>query len=344
MNMSDQKQGEGGQITYKDSGVDIEKAENALRRVKERISNTYTPEVISGVGLFGSFYDISDLSFKNPVLVSSTDGVGTKLKVAILAGRHNTVGQDLVNHCINDIAVCGAKPLFFLDYFASGNLQTEVYEEIITGLTIACKAANIPLIGGETAEMPDLYHPGEYDMCGTIVGMVDKENIINGHSIQTGDVLVGVSGNGLHTNGYTLARRVLLTPFSVHDRIEALNSTVGDELLKIHPNYFPLISGVIAQMPVKGISHITGGGIVKNTNRLLPRGLKLDIDWESWPVPPIFDFIQSTGNVPTEDMRQTFNMGIGLIFIVDPQYRSQLLDFSKQFPYQFYEMGKVSGK
>jgi len=171
---------------------------------------------------------------------------------------------------------------------------------------------------------------------------VDKENIIDGHSIQAGDVLVGVSGNGLHTNGYTLARRVLLTPFSVHDRIEALDSTIGDELLKIHPNYYPLISGVAAQIPVKGISHITGGGIVKNTNRLLPEGLKLNIDWESWPVPPIFHFIQSTGNVPTEDMRQTFNMGIGLIFIIDPQYRSQLLDFGKRFPFQFYEMGSVN--
>jgi len=179
-------------------------------------------------------------------------------------------------------------------------------------------------------------------MCGTIVGIVDKENIIDGHSIQAGDVLVGVSGNGLHTNGYTLARRVLLTPFSVHDRIEALNSTIGDELLKIHPNYYPLISGVIAQkIPVKGISHITGGGIVKNTNRLLPKGLKLHIDWESWPVPPIFHFIQSTGNVPTDDMRQTFNMGIGMIFIVSLQYRDRLLDLRKRFNYQFYEIGKV---
>jgi phosphoribosylformylglycinamidine cyclo-ligase len=329
-------------ITYKDAGVDIEKAENALGRVKQRITETYTPEVLSGVGLFGSFFDISGFSLQQPVLASSTDGVGTKLKVAMFAGRHNTVGQDLVNHCINDIAVCGAKPLFFLDYFASGNLHPEVYEQIITGLSIACGKAGVPLIGGETAEMPDFYQPGEYDMCGTVVGIVEKSKIINGQSIRAGDILIGVSGNGLHTNGYTLARRVLLEKYRVFDFVDALGCTLAEELLKIHPNYYPLISAVVKKIPLNGISHITGGGIVKNTNRLLPKGLLLEIDWDSWPVPPVFNLIQTTGNVPVEDMRQTFNMGIGLIFIIDPQYRSQLLNIGKQFPYQFYEMGKVS--
>lgn len=338
MAMNDAKQ----QTTYKDAGVDIEKAEQSLERLKERIARTYTPEVLSGVGLFGGFYDLSGRSFQEPVLVSSTDGVGTKLKVAILAGRHDTVGQDLVNHCINDVAVCGATPLFFLDYFASGHLQPAIYEAVITGITVACKAANVPLIGGETAEMPDLYQPGEYDMCGTIVGMVEKSKIIDGRAIRPGDALMGVSGNGLHTNGYSLARRVLFAEYGVNDHIPALNSTLADELLKIHPNYHPVISKVLANFPARGISHVTGGGIVKNTNRLLPRGLSLEIDWESWPVPPIFQLIRQTGNVPEEDMRQTFNLGIGIIFIVEPRYREALLDFGRQFPSQLYPIGRVT--
>ncbi|MCB9087400.1 MAG: phosphoribosylformylglycinamidine cyclo-ligase [Calditrichae bacterium] len=327
--------------TYKDAGVDIEKAESSFRNLKDRINATHTPAVLSGVGLFGGFYDLSETGCREPVLVSSVDGVGTKLKVAILANRHHTVGQDLVNHCINDIAVCGAKPLFFLDYFACGHLDPAVYEEVITGITVGCKNAGVALIGGETAEMPDFYQAGEYDMSGTIVGVVEKSRIIDGRDIASGDLLIGISGNGLHTNGYTLARKVLLEAFEIDQYHEPLQGSVADELLKIHPNYYPLIQKVTDAFPVKGISHITGGGIEKNTRRLLQDGLQLNVNWGNWPVPPVFDLIQQTGGVPVEDMRQTFNMGIGLIFIIDPQYKEDLLKHGKLFPYQFYHIGMV---
>ncbi len=334
--------------TYKDAGVDIEKAENALKRVKKRIVNTYTPEVLSGVGLFGSFYDLSEHSLQEPVLVASTDGVGTKLKVAILSNRHNTIGQDLVNHCINDIATCGAKPIFFLDYIASGNLEPGVYADVVSGMALACKNAGIPLIGGETAELADFYAPGDYDISGTIIGLVEKSKIIDGSTIKPGDILIGVESNGLHTNGYTLARRVLLNQFSLDDEIEEFEKTLADELLRIHSNYYPLISEVTGQFQVKGISHITGGGIVKNTQRLFAQKqssqkteFDLKVDWGSWPVPPIFDLIQKHGDVPIDDMRQTFNMGIGLILIVDPQTAPQLLEFGEQFSHRFYRIGSV---
>lgn len=331
------------QTTYKDTGVDIEKAEASLDRLKTTITETYTPQVLSGVGLFGGFYDLSEHGLEKPVLVSSTDGVGTKLKVAMLANRHHTVGRDLVNHCINDIAVCGAKPLFFLDYFASGSLEPKVYEEVVSGLAAGCKEAGIPLIGGETAEMPDFYQPGDYDMCGTIVGMVDKSKIITGKNIQPGDVLIGVASNGLHTNGYTLARHVLLENYDLNEKLSGLSGSLADELLRIHMNYQPLISKITAQLPVHGISHVTGGGIVKNTRRLLQKGLHLDIDWNSWEMPPIFQIIQKTGNVPVEDMRQTFNLGIGLIFIVSPTQKDALLEIGNETGHELAVIGSVSG-
>lgn len=327
--------------TYKDTGVDIEKAEKALGSLKERIHSTHTPAVLTGVGLFGGFFDLSELNYRQPVLVSSVDGVGTKLKVAIQANRHHSVGQDLVNHCCNDIAVCGAKPLYFLDYFACGSLEPHVYDEVITGITVACKKSGVALIGGETAEMPDFYQAQEYDMSGTVVGIVEKNEIIDGSSIASGDVLVGVSGNGLHTNGYTLARHVLLNEYQLNDYVEALECTVADELLKIHPNYYQLISKVRGQFPVKGISHVTGGGIVKNTERLLKAGLSLEVNWNAWPVPAVFDLIRKTGDVPEADMRQTFNMGIGLIFIVSADIVEALIKTSGLFPYNFYEIGRV---
>ncbi len=330
------------QTTYKTAGVDIEKAERSLNRLKGKIAATYTPEVLSGVGQFGGFYDISQHGLKKPVLVSSTDGVGTKLKVAILANRHDTVGQDLVNHCINDIAVCGAKPLYFLDYFASGKLAPRVYEAVMSGLAEGCRNAGIPLIGGETAEMPDFYATGDYDMCGTIVGIVEKSKIITGKDICAGDLLIGVSGNGLHTNGFSLARKVLLEKFAIDEPIAALGGAfLADELLKIHPNYYPLISAVTEKIAVHGISHITGGGIVKNTNRLLPDGLSLKIDWQSWEWPPIFQLIQETGNVPAADMRQTFNLGIGLVFIIAPDQQRQLVDAARNSKHQLVPIGTV---
>jgi len=327
--------------TYKSAGVDIEKAERSLERLKAEIESTHTRQVLSGVGLFGGFYDLGDVPLSHPVLVSSTDGVGTKLKIAILTGRHETIGQDLVHHCINDIAVSGARPLFFLDYFASGKLEPGVYESVIRGITIACKNAGIPLIGGETAEMPDFYQPGDYDLCGTIVGIVEKERIMNGAAIEKGDVLMGVSSNGLHTNGFTLARKVLLPRFPLDEPIPELGHPLTDELLRIHTNYFPLISQVLEQMTVHGIAHITGGGLKKNTRRLLREGLSLYIDWDSWDPPPIFKLIQKTGNVPEEDMRRTFNMGIGLVFIVPEREVEPLLSLGQSIGEKILKIGEV---
>ena len=312
-------------MTYRQAGVDIEKAEQALERLKHRIVRTYTPEVISGVGLFGGFYRFPVDTYQSPVLVSSTDGVGTKIKVAILAGKHDTIGQDLVNHCINDIAVCGARPLFFLDYFASGQLEAGIYEEVVGGIAQACEYANVPLIGGETAEMPDFYQPGEYDISGTIIGVVEEKNLIDGSTVQTGDLLIGAAANGLHTNGYTLARNVLLKHFSIDTYITELGCTLAEELLKIHPNYLPLIQQVISQYSIKGMAHITGGGLVKNTRRLLRKGMDVKIHWDDMPYFPIFELIQKLGNVPDTDMRQTFNMGIGLVFITSLEEGERLL-------------------
>lgn len=328
-------------ITYKDAGVDIEKAEASLKRLKERITATHTPEVLSGVGLFGGFYEFPHKEYDQPVLVSSTDGVGTKLKIAFMTGRHDTVGQDIVNHCIDDIAVCGAIPLYFLDYFASGKLEPGVFESVVEGMTIACKEAGIPLIGGETAEMPDFYREGEYDISGTIVGVVEKTRMIDGRNIHRGDVLVGVSSNGLHTNGFTLARRVLLEKFRLEDHIDELGCTLGEELLKIHPNYQPVIARALAQFDIHGMAHVTGGGIVKNAQRILPPGLDIKVDWNRWQIPHIFKLIQQLGNVPDADMRQTFNMGVGLVFVLSETDAEKLLRLDRIEKFKFFRIGKV---
>ncbi len=331
-------------MTYKEAGVDIAKAEEALGNLKQKIKSTHTKEVLSGFGLFGGFYDLSELGMRSPVLVSSTDGVGTKLKVAIMANRHDTVGQDLVHHCINDIAVCGARPLFFLDYFGCGTLESGVYESVIGGITAACQKAGIPLIGGETAEMPDFYQPGEYDLCGTIVGAVEKEAILDGRLIQPGDLLIGVSGNGLHTNGYTLARRVLLETMSLKETLPGSGGALAEELLRIHPNYFPLIQELIGSVSVHGLAHITGGGIAKNTARLLPPGLTAKINWGSWPEPEIFGLIRKMGNVPEEDMRLSFNLGVGLVAVVAPSDASRLLENAPINGFDLFPIGEIAAE
>jgi phosphoribosylformylglycinamidine cyclo-ligase len=329
-------------ITYKDAGVDIKKKEETFRRIKQKISATKTPEVLTDVGLFGGFYQFPVHEFKEPVLVSSTDGVGTKIKVAFMTNKHDTIGQDLVNHCINDIAVCGAKPLYFLDYFACGKLEPSIYEQVLEGITTACNEAEIPLIGGETAEMPDFYHRNEYDLAGTIVGAVDKSKIINGNKIKRGDVLIGVSSNGLHTNGYSLARKVLFSKFKITDSIKGLNGTLADELLKQHINYKAFISDAVTKYEIRGIAHITGGGIVSNSQRLLQEGLSVTVNWNSWETPFIFKLIQETGNVPDEDMQQTFNMGIGLIFILSPDNAKNFMEWGNKTEFKLYNIGNVS--
>lgn len=328
-------------ITYREAGVDIESAEQSLDKVKVAIAKTHNRQVLKNIGAFGGFYEFPIQDYRKPVLISSTDGVGTKLLVAMMMNKHDTVGQDLVNHCINDIAVCGAHPLFFLDYFGCGKLHPEVFQQIIMGFVAACNAAGLPLIGGETAEMPDLYQPGEYDLAGTIVGVVEKENIIDGQSIQAGDILIGISSAGLHTNGYSLARKVLFSEYQPQDYVQELGTTVGEELLKIHPNYYPLISEAIQNFPVKGLAHITGGGLYKNTTRIIPDGLEPVFEWNNWPVLPIFSLIQDLGNVPLSDMRQTFNMGIGLVMVLEKDSASNLSGLSDAYPYSIYQIGEI---
>lgn len=315
--------------TYKSAGVDIEAGERTVDSIKPFIKQTYNKNVLSEVGLFGGFYDASFPEYEHPVLVSSTDGVGTKLKVAFMVDKHDTVGQCLVNHCTNDILAGGAVPLFFLDYFATGKLVPEVAADVIKGFAIACKENNCVLIGGETAEMPGFYNDGEYDMSGTIVGVVDKKNIINGSNIQKGDVLIGLESTGLHTNGYSLARKVLFPKYDINDLIPNTNQTIGNALLKVHKSYLNSVKPLIENQILTGISHITGGGIVGNTSRILPKNCELNINWNSWKTLPIFDFIQKSGNISDLEMRKAFNLGIGMILIANRENVDHIFDACK---------------
>lgn len=305
-------------IDYRTAGVDIVAGEALVDRIKPAVQRTKTPEVLSELGLFGGFYDARFPDYEHPVLVSSADGVGTKLKVAVMSNKHDTVGECLVNHCVNDILACGAKPVFFLDYFATGRLEPNVAGDVITGMARGCENNGCALIGGETAEMPSMYSDGEYDVAGTIVGVVDKSKIINGKRVAEGDVLIGLPSNGLHTNGYSLARAALFPKYAVDQHIEDLGTTVGEALLRVHKSYAPSLLPVIQADLVNGLSHITGGGIVGNTSRILGDGLTLEIDWNSWERPPIFQLIQEAGNISEDEMRHVFNLGIGMIAIVSP--------------------------
>lgn len=306
--------------TYREAGVDLESGDETLRRIKPLVRETFTPGVLTDIGSFGAFFELDVSRYKQPVLVSSVDGVGTKLKVAFRAGRHDTIGQDLVNHCVNDIAVCGARPLYFLDYFSTGKLDPDVAEDVVRGFATACKENGCALIGGETAEMPDLYTEGEYDLAGTIVGVVEKDSIIDGGTIEPGDVLLGLPSTGLHTNGYSLARKVLFEHFSVDERPESLNGrSVGDVLLDIHRSYLGAIFAISDANLARGLVHVTGGGIPGNTARVIPEGLSINVDYRAWERPAIFELIQRLGQVPEDEMRKTFNLGIGLVAIVGRQ-------------------------
>ena len=304
-------------MRYKDAGVDIDAADRAKRRIKHLARQTFTKQVLSEVGAFGGFFSLAGLP-RNAVLISSVDGVGTKLKIAFAMDRHSTVGADLVDHCINDIAVHGAAPLFFLDYLATGKLSSKVVEGIVSGIARACRENGCALIGGETAEMPGFYPPGEYDLAGTIVGWVARDRILDGSRIRPGDVLVGLPSAGLHTNGYSLARRVLLEKagMKLHRRVPELGRTLGDELLAPHRCYWPLVKPLLEQNLLRGLVHITGGGLTDNTPRILPRGCRARINLGTWPIPPIFQLIGKIGNVPPDDMLRTFNLGIGMVLIV----------------------------
>lgn len=302
--------------TYRAAGVNIRSGDEFVRKITSKVRTTFSKNVLRDIGLFGAFYEAHFTGYKNPVLVSSVDGVGTKLKVAFLMNKHNTVGQDLVNHCVNDIAVCGAHPLFFMDYFATGKLKPSMAVHVIEGFVEACKENECALIGGETAEMPGFYRENEYDIAGTIVGIVEKEKIFDGRKIRAGDVMIGLTSTGLHTNGYSLARKVLFARYSVHDFIDVLGTRLGDVLLAIHHSYLKAIRAVRDVPATHGFAHITGGGIMGNTSRIVRQGLRLKVNWNSWERPAIFQLIKGEGNVPENEMRRTFNLGVGLVIIV----------------------------
>ena len=305
-------------ISYAQAGVSIDEADRAVKRIKKLAHATFNRRVLTGVGRFGAAFSLAGSRLKQPVLVSSADGVGTKLKIAFATGVHNTVGQDLVNHCVNDIAVEGAVPLFFLDYLAVGKLDAGVAGHIVEGLAVACKQNGCALIGGETAEMPGFYPTGEYDLAGFIVGEAERGKLLDGRSIREGDSLIGLPSTGLHTNGYSLARKLLfeVAGYGPGTFLPKLGVKVGDELLKVHRSYLAPLRLLIKQGLLRGAAHITGGGITDNTPRMLPPGAAARIRLGSWPVLPVFDFLRDIGRVEESEMLRTFNMGIGMIFAV----------------------------
>jgi phosphoribosylformylglycinamidine cyclo-ligase len=329
------------QIRYRDAGVNIDEADRAIAHIKRLAATTMTPGVLTSIGSFGAGYSLRGL--RNPVLVSSADGVGTKLKIAFAAGRHDTVGEDLVNHCVNDIAVQGAKPLFFLDYFAVGKLDAKVCSEVVRGLARGCKRNGCALIGGETAEMPGMYLPGEYDLAGFVVGAVERKQMVTGAGVAAGDVLLGLPSNGLHTNGYSLARKLLfeVAGHQPEALIPELATTLADELLKVHKSYLKPIQTLIGARILKAAAHITGGGLTENVPRVLPKGLGVEIDATSWPSQPIFDLLKSLGNIPEEDYRRTFNLGVGMVLIVAPNDLKEARRLLKTLREPHYEIGQV---
>lgn len=326
---------------YEDAGVSIKAGEETVGKIKNYAKSTFNSSVLTSIGHFGAFFQPDLSKYQEPVLVSSVDGVGTKLKVAIELNKHDTIGQDLVNHCVNDIAVCGAEPLFFLDYMAFGKLDTEIASEIVKGFSIACKENGCALIGGETAEMPGVYQIGDYDLSGTIVGVVEKSKIIKGDNISIGDMLIGIPSSGLHTNGYSLARKVLKEKYNLSDKVPSLKNTIGEELLSVHRSYLQLIKSVKNKIKINGMSHITGGGIIGNTKRILPEGLKLKVDWNNWEVPEIFKLIQDAGEISDEEMREVFNMGIGLVFVVSKTDVEATLNFANDIKEKPILIGEV---
>lgn len=305
-------------ISYADAGVDITSGDRSKQRIKMLARKTFNKHVLSEIGGFGGLFALDLEKFPDPVLVSSADGVGTKLKVAFELGIHHTVGQDLVNHCVNDIAVQGATPLFFLDYLATGKLDNAVIETVVQGLSEACRANGCALIGGETAQMPGFYRDGEYDLAGTIIGAVNRDRIITGEHIQIGDVLVGLPSNGLHTNGYSLARRLLFeeAKYGPDQYVNELKDKTGAALMRTHRSYLAIIKKLAGAEVVSGMAHITGGGITDNLPRILPKGMGALVDLAAWQVPPLFEHLQKLGNVEQDEMLRTFNMGIGLIAVI----------------------------
>ena len=329
-------------MRYRDAGVDIDAATQAKNRIKQLARRTFSARVLKEVGAFGGFFALSGLP-RDAVLVSSVDGVGTKLKIAFAMNRHSTVGADLVNHCVNDIAVHGAAPLFLLDYLATGKMHPEVVTEVVRGLADACRAVGCALVGGETAEMPGFYPPDEYDLAACIVGWVRRKDIIDGGHIAPEDVILGLPSAGLHTNGYSLARKVLLEQegLKLTDQMPELGRTLGAELLAPHRCYWRVLQPLLAKRWIKGVVHITGGGITDNTPRILPARCQAEVRLGSWPVLPIFDLIARRGQVPREDMLRTFNMGLGLLLVVASRDLARISTALKQRREKFCVVGRI---
>jgi phosphoribosylformylglycinamidine cyclo-ligase len=328
-------------IRYQDAGVSIDEADRAVSSIKKLARSTFTRNVLTEIGSFGACYALSE--WKKPVLISSADGVGTKLKVAFLTGRHDTVGEDLVNHCVNDIAVQGAVPLFFLDYFAVGKLDAGVAAAVISGIARGCRNNGCALIGGETAEMPGMYADGEYDLAGFIVGGAERVGLLTGKRIVKGDVLLGLPSNGLHTNGYSLTRKLLfeVAGYQADTVIPEIGCTVADELLKVHRSYLRPIRKLLEAGVLKGAAHITGGGITDNTPRMLPKNLSAEITLESWPMPPIFELLRNLGSIPEDDFRRTFNLGIGMILAVSQKSAARAQKILGRLREPFFTIGTV---
>jgi len=331
-------------ITYSDAGVDIDAATRATDKIKELARRTFNQRTLSEIGSFGGMFDGAFPQLKQPVLVASADGVGTKLKIAFITGVHNTVGRDLVNHCVNDILVQGARPLFFLDYIATGKLLPEVVAGIVEGVANGCRENGCVLLGGETAEMPDFYSAGEYDIAGFIVGVADREKIIDGKEIVPGDALLALPSVGLHTNGYSLARKLFfeVAGYDAGTYLDELGMTAGEALLQPHVSYLKPLDGLLDSGLIKGLAHITGGGLTDNIPRILPEGSAVEIDEGSWPMLPVFKLMQEIGNVSEAEMYRTFNMGVGMIVVTSAQDQATVKSHLQQQDAAVYQVGRVN--
>jgi len=330
-------------ITYKKAGVNIDEGDRFIDLIGPLVKKTFRPEVMTDIGLFGALFRLDIRKYRRPVLVSGTDGVGTKLKVAFMSDRHDTIGIDLVAMCVNDILTSGAEPLFFLDYFATGKLKPEKAADVIKGIAAGCREAGCALVGGETAEMPGFYARGEYDLSGFAVGVVDREKIIDGSKIRKGDAVIGLASNGIHSNGYSLVRKIFFDhkKMQVRKYIPELRSTLGQELLKPTRIYVKAYHAVKDRITVKGMAHITGGGLPGNLPRIFPSGIGAVIKTKSWQVPAVFSLMQQLGNVPDADMKRTFNMGIGFSMVVDRKDAAGAVDLLKKAGYRAFQIGHM---
>jgi len=331
-------------LTYSDAGVDIKKANTLVGEIKKIAGKTNIPGVIGEIGGFGGLFSLDLTECENPVLVSSTDGVGTKLKIAFMMDKHDTVGIDLVAMCVNDILVQGAKPLFFLDYLSVGKLEEKLASDVIKGVAEGCKQAGCALIGGETAEMPGFYKPREYDMAGFSVGIVDRNKIIDGSGVKTGHTLIGIASSGLHSNGYSLVRKICfdVLKLDIHSHIPELGKSIGEELLTPTKIYSKALKSITQHFPVQGLAHITGGGILENIIRIVPQACNVIIKKNSWPIPPVFDFLKQAGNISDEEMMKTFNNGIGMVVIAPEEYAQGIIQELQSLDEKVFIIGEIS--